>query len=442
MLLPIVGVSIALFFVITIIIAISLRRVVSTNEVHIVQSRKTTSSYGKDTPNGNTYYEWPSWVPVIGINRVTLPVSVFDIDLKGYEAYDKGRVPFVVDVKAFFRINDSNLAAQRVSSFAELHSQLTAIVQGAVRTIMANAEIEHIMEGRSIYGEQFTKEVAPQLANWGVTTVKNIELMDIRDHSGSRVIENIMAKKKSLIEMESRKEVARNMKDAQVAEIDAKQQADIQLQVALQAVGMREAEKEQQVGIANQQAQQLVKEQERMTMQKHMDVIRVNETQKAEIEKGVKVIHAQQNKETTVLVAEGNLEAKKRESEGITLEGQARAEAEKAMQLAPVQAQITLAKEIGENQNYQQYLVTIRRVEAGEKIGIQQALALKEADIKIIANAGEPVKGISTVMDLFSAKGGTEVGAMLEAVAQSDQGKNLMNKIGLAEPRRTGNGEA
>jgi flotillin len=38
---------------------------VPTNEVHIVQSSKKTTSYGKDTGHGNTYYEWPTWLPVV-----------------------------------------------------------------------------------------------------------------------------------------------------------------------------------------------------------------------------------------------------------------------------------------------------------------------------------------------------------------------------------------
>lgn len=118
------------------LIPLFLRRVVPTNEVHIIQSRKTTKSYGKDTPNGNSYYQWPSWIPIIGITKVKLPVSIFDIDLHAYEAYDKGRLPFVVDVKSFFRITDSNIAAQRVFSTGELVEQLKAVVQGAVRTIL------------------------------------------------------------------------------------------------------------------------------------------------------------------------------------------------------------------------------------------------------------------------------------------------------------------
>ncbi|RYZ68984.1 MAG: hypothetical protein EOP91_16385, partial [Lysobacteraceae bacterium] len=73
---------------------IALRRVVPVNEVHIVQTRKNTVSYGKGFAS-NTYYEWPSRIPMIGLVRVTLPVSNFSIDLPDYAAYDKERVPFL-----------------------------------------------------------------------------------------------------------------------------------------------------------------------------------------------------------------------------------------------------------------------------------------------------------------------------------------------------------
>jgi flotillin len=438
---------------------VNLRRVVPTNEVHIVQSSKSTTSYGKDTENGNTYYEWPSWIPVVGITKIVLPVSVFDLDLTDYEAYDKGRLPFKIDVKAFFRIADSNLAAQRVASFDELHKQLQSIVQGAVRAILASNDIEDIMQGRATFGEQFTHEVAGQLTNWGVVAVKNIELMDIRDSSGSNVIHNIMEKKKSFIEMESRTEVAANMRTAQIAEVDAQRETDIKKQQALQQVGIQTAEKEREIGIANQKSTQAIQDEQRITKEKEMAVIKVGEVNQAEINKQVQVVMAEQEKQTSVIQAEGikqritiaaegekakavldsegKLEAKKRESEGITLEGTARAEAEKAMQLAPVQAQIVLAKEIGGNSGYQQYLITVEQIKANQVVGVEQAKALEKADIKIIANTGDASTGLSKLGDVISPKGGLALGGMLEAFAQTDTGKAVVEKMTTAKPKAT-----
>jgi flotillin len=458
--------ALALFGGVITLVALMLRRVVPTNEVHIVQSAKKTMSYGKDTGNGNTYYEWPSWIPFIGITKVKLPMSVFDLDLESYEAYDKDRVPFVVDVKAFFRITDSNVAAQRLASFTELLEQLHAVVQGAARVILASHPLETILQSRSTFGEQFTKEVEEQLANWGVGTVKNIELMDIRDSAQSAVIKNIMEKKKSHIEMESRTEVAKNKQVAAIAEIEAQKEVDLQKQMAVQSVGLRTIEAQREVAISEQSKIQAIKEQERTTKDKEMSILKVQQVRTAEIEREVQVVKAQQNKETTVLVAqgqketailnaeaqkdtttlvaEGNLESKKREAEGIALEGTARAEAEKAMQLAPVQAQITLAKEIGSNDSYQKYLITIRQVEAQQAVGMEQAKALEAADVKVIANTGSVSSGMTSVMDMFTANGGTQLGAMLEGLAQTEKGSKLLTHVlGAPEAKATkANGKA
>ncbi len=410
---------------------LSLRRVVSTNEVHIIQRGKDTTSYGKDTGHGNTYYAFPSWIPILGLNTIILPTSNFTLKLNDYEAYDQGRLPFVVDIAAFFRVSDSNTAAQRISSNQDLIAQLTTMVQGAVRSILASNEIESIMQGRSTFGEQFTKEVSAQLAEWGVKAVKNMELMDIRDSKGSQVIHNIMAKKQSHIEMESRQEVAKNKKTAQIAEIEAQREVELQKQEASQQVGIRTTEANRQVELAKQEMQQLVKEQEKLTKEKEMSVLKVGEVRKAEILKEMAVVKANQDKEVAVLTAEGNLEATKRYSEGITLEGNAKASAERAMLLAPVEAQTTLAKEIGSNEGYQKYLLGVKQIEANEHVGIESAKALTAAEVKIIANTGSPSTGLNSVMDLFSSAGGTQVGAMLEGLANTDKGQQLLSKAGL-----------
>ena len=408
---------------------VTLRRVVPTNEVHIVQSASNTVSYGKDQASGNTYYAWPSWIPRLGVSTITLPVSVFPLRLSEYEAYDSGRLPFVLDLAAFFRIENSNMAAQRVSNFAELNGQLTSIVQGAARTILASKTIEEIMAGRSEFGDAFTKEVNEQLKAWGVTTVKNIELMDIRDAKGSRVIQNIMEKKKSEIERESRIVVAENNRAAENAEIDARREVEINQQLAAQQVGIRKAEQEREVGLARERMQQTIKEQEKVTAEKQAEVLRVEEVARADIDRAVEVVRAEAEKQKTVLIAEGKLESERREAEALRIRGEATAQSEKLLQLAPVEAQIVLAKEIGENQGYQQYLVTLRQVEAQQAIGVAQAKSLEQADVKVIANAGDVQQGMTGIGDLFSARGGTAVAAALEGLAQSATGKALLDKI-------------
>lgn len=74
------------------------------------------------------------------------------------------------------------------------------------------------------------------------------------------------------------------------------------------------------------------------------------------------------------------------------------------------------AKEIGNNEGYQKYLITIEQVKATQAVGIEQAKALSEADLKIIANAGNVENGMKSLMDIFSSNGGTHMGLCWKAL--------------------------
>ena len=455
------------------VIAILFRVVVDTNHVHIVQSGRKTISYGKDMHDGNVYYSWPAWIPLIGVKTIELPVSVFVVELESYAGYDKGRVPFEVDIMAFFRIDDPNTAAQRVSSIDELKGQLQGILQGACRSILAKSEIEEILEDRATFGVMFTDAVDEQLKAWGVTSVKAIELMDIRDVDKSSVIANIMAKKKSHIEMESRIAVANNRQLAENAEIEAARQVALTKQQAEEVVGQRTAAKEQAVGIAHEQAQQAIREQAATTAAKEVEVLRVKEVGAADIQKATQIVHAEQerqtkvinadaekqrmviaaearrqetviaadaarqqtvvtaeaHKEQSILTASGDLEIALKSAEGIKAEGLAQAEADKAKQLASVTAQTTLAEKIGENEGYQDYLIRLEKVKADQIVGVAQAKSLEKADINLIATNENVSACFDGAAKLLTASGGTSLGAALEALGNTEQGKALLTKL-------------
>jgi flotillin len=435
-----VAAGVLALFTLLLLLAVIWRRVVPTNMVHIVQSTKKTVSYGRGREAGNTYYAIPSFIPFFGITVTQFPESIFDISLRDYEAYDTGRLPFVVDIKAFFRIADSQIAAQRVANFQELQGQLMGVLQGAVRGILGNDRLENIMQDRSTLGEKFTKEVNDQLQEWGVTTAKMIEFMDIRDSTGSQVIQNMMAKEKSRIEKESRVTVADNIREAEMKEIEAKREIALTRTQAEQQVGIRQAEADKEVGIAKEKSHQEVQTEAKITTERVMEVKKVEEVKTAEIAKEVAVVKAEQDKqvqvvnadaekESTVRIATGKLDATKKDAEGIAAIGTAKAEAEKQMLLAPVNAQITLATEIGSNDGYQAYLIEVRKVEASEVVGKEMAMAMAKADLKVIANSGSVQNGVASLGDIFTPAGGTSIAGMLEALSQTDQGKALIDGV-------------
>lgn len=447
----VIGIIATLVIISLVWFIISLRRVVPTNMVHIVQSSDKTTEYGKGRASGNVYYHWPSHIPLLGVTVTEFPESIFQINLSDYEAYDKSRLPFIVDVAAFFRVEHAEQIAQRVSTFNELTHQLTSILQGAIRSILAKNALEDIMEQRSIFAEAFTSEVKEQLEEWGVVPAKPIELMDLRDAANTQTIKNIMAKEQSRIDKESRIVVALNKQEAQQKEIDAERQVELQRQEAQQQVGVRSAKKEQEVGIAAEQARQEIAAQSKVTTERDMDVKRVQETRQAEINRDVAKVQAEQQKQVLVIkadaekqvlitkaegeklssitTAEGKKESSVLEAFGIQSIGEAKASAERAMLQAPVDTQISLAKEIGGNQEYQEYLITIRKIEAQQAIGIEAAQALKGADLKVIANSGDVSSGVNKLLDVVSPAGGTSIAGMLAGLAQTEQGQGLIDKF-------------
>lgn len=424
-----IGLGLAVLLVGGLVLSLLFRTVVEPNKVHVVQTTRKTTSYGSSHAAGNVYMNWPSFLPIIGIKRVILPVSNFSIKLDGYEAYDKDRAPFDLDVVGFFVIKDTSVAAVKASSFEELKHELVSIMQGAARTILAKHEVNEIMVERATFGEAFTKEVDSGLEAWGVTTVKNMELMDIRDGKGSKIISDIMAKKASEIEYDSRKTVAENKKKAEMAEIEARQEVEVREQEAAQVVGERTAAQEQAVGIARERSQQEIKEQARTTKQKEMEVISVERQREAEISRAAEIVKAEEDRSTTILRAEGDLQAKQLEAQGIKAEGEATAEAKRLFEMATVSPQLELATGIGENEKYQSYMINIRRVEAEEAIGIEQAKALHNADVKVIANSGTAGGGLEGARSIFSSATGQNVGAMLEGLKNTPEGAAILAKV-------------
>lgn len=427
--LNICGLIIAAVVAIIIIVILKLRRVVPTNMVHIVQSRKKTISYGKGKVDGNTYYLWPVWLPFLGVTVTEFPESIFQVTLKDYNAYDQNRLPFVVDVVAFFRVDNAETVAQRVASFTELNQQLLAVLQGSVRKILATNKLEETMQARASLGSEFTTEVKEQIAEWGVLPVKSIEFMDLKDAQGSTVIANIMSKEESRIQMESRVAIATNMQEAQLKEIGAQRTVEIQRQDAEQQVGTRTAEKDREVGIAKQISEQQILVQSKLTTEHQMDVNKIQKVKQAEIDKEVAIVEANKQQQQIVIQAEAELNAAKFNAEGIKTEGEAKAKAEQAMLEAPVNAQILLAKEIGENEGYQEYLVKIESIKATVEVGIEMAKSMQGADLKIIANAGDVQGGMNKLTEMFTPKGGTNIAGMLSAFTQTDAGKQLFEKL-------------
>lgn len=465
--------GIAIIIVAIILVSLLFRVVVSTNEVHIIQTSKKSIPYGKGEAAGNVYYNFPAWFPFIGVSRIILPVSNFNVLINDYAAFDENKVPFLVDVASFFRINNPTEAAQKISSFAELKDQLRLILSGSIRSVFATKPIISIMEDREAISELFNQSVISQLSSWWVESVKAVEIMDIKDDYNSNVIKNIKDQKSSEIEKNSRIEIAMNQKEAEIAEIEAQKEASIIAENAKREIGQKEAERERLVGIAKEQSQQEIAAEAKITAEKELEVKQVEAVRMAEIAKKEAEIKAEQDKNVMATAAEAkkiekvtNAEALKLEqekkaeadlfteaknaewdlvrmtknaegnyitmaknAEGIHKEGEANAEATRLMEIAKVSWQIELAEKISEKPTYMEYLQMIEAIKASEKVGVSRSTALEKAEMKIMANSNNVDDGVNNMLELFSSKWGTSIGSMLENLNNTELGRELISKF-------------
>ena len=405
-----IGIGVLIIWLI-LFISMVFRKVVPTNEMHIVQRANSTTTYGKDQQGGNSYFNWYSWLPIIGIKRIILPATIFDITIDNYEAFDNGRVPFKVNVKGFFRIENFNLAAERLESMNELKEQLTAIVSSAIRVVLANKEINDILAERSSLGKEFMDAIIDDLKDFGVTCTKNIELMDITDSENSKIIYNIQKKKESEIERDARLAIALNEKEAKTKEIEANKAIEIAEAMKKQEVGKQNVAAEKNVKMEEEKANQEINEQKQITIEKEMSVLKTSEIEKAKIEKEkaeiekakekeVKKLEAEAEAEAIKALAKGRQEAAENDANAIIKKWEAEAKAKQVVleaeavgelkkKEASVADQVKLYEVVSTNKEYIDFLLGIKAIEQHYEAEKIKGEALKWADIKYLAVWGE-----------------------------------------------------
>lgn len=436
-----------------IIVVINLRKVVPTNEVHIVQRKSESTAHWRWYEWWNVYLHWPSWVPSKWVSVTQLPLSVFNIKLADYKWYDIWKVPFLVDVTAFFTINDPITAAQKISTFEELEEQLTETLKWAVRKILAQNDILKIMESRWEMWQVFYDEVLTQVKQWWID-LKNIEFMDIRDLSDTHVIENIMKKKKATIEANARKEVAEQNKFAEIAEDNSRREAELNRIQNAQETRLREIEaekmtenqnidKERLLSLQQQEAQQNILESQRTTKEKELSVRQLEQERMAEIEKQTHIIWTQEDKEKKIISAEAdkrvmelNAEAEKQQkiiaaeadkqsvemkaqADKFRIESEWLAEAKRIdyMWTAQAKNKMEMAKALNSfSPEALAYMIKELEVQLSEKVDTEKAKALSTADIKVISTWANWWEWLNNFMELFSTKWWANIWWMIQSI--------------------------
>lgn len=453
-----------------IIILVNLRRVVPTNEVHIVQRKSSSTVHGRWFKWWNVYISWPAWVPGFWVEVQKLPLSIFSLQLNGYKAYDSWKVPFIVDVTAFFVIKEPETAAQKIFNISELKTQLNEILKWVVRKTLASKDIIDIMESRVEIKDEFYQEVFSAVKDWWVD-LKNVEFMDIRDpdDDSSSVIENIMNKKRSQIESESQIEVAENQKRAMIEKeaknseararaAEAKSKADIVEYDSRRLSDLKrienekltqnlEIEKEQTLAMQREEAKQKLYESSKVTRERELAIKELEEQKNAEINRNIEIIRAEEASKKSLIDAEAKARAIEIQAEADRKKAEFEAEAEKArieaiwlaeakkidfMWSAEAKNKTEMAKALNQfTPEALNFMIKELETKLSEVVDLEKAKALAKADIKVISTWENGWNWVKNFMDLFSANGWASLWAMVENFKNTvweEKAQEFMNK--------------
>lgn len=360
--------------IVLVLLAMGLRFViVPANECH-VRIMLNRISYFSKRDNKSAYWK----IPIVSkVHR--LPLSNLAIPVNDIKLNDKNMAKFVCDVVCFITIKNLPLSVERLMltttekemgfDFTKLAEDFRAIIESIGRTTVTKSTILEIYMNRQVLDDAITKEVSEVFPKWGVELI-DLELKDLKDAPDSTIIQDIEKKVAAEIRRDAEIKVATTTKEAEIVKAESEE-----------IYRKRQIEKDQQIGIAEQQKAQKIAEQEILANLKTIEAKRKLDVGGAEIEKQIVEQQAQAAKIKSVTVAEGEASAVKIKAEAekirLTAEGEGEGTA-------------TKAKLLGEAEGLSKKADALKKFEEAAKLSL--ALDALKPIAESFARAAEKIK--------------------------------------------------
>lgn len=416
------------FVLLIIIWVLSLRRIVPPKFADVVTRKSGFEIYSADktvtmrngtklhVPN-TVYYQFPSWMPVIGTTVKTMPLTIIEIPVANYKTFAKGNARFVVDTSVYCQITDVLQAAQKFpgNTIDDFQAGIREIIVSAIRKATTSYVVEDVIAKRQEIALDIFNDIKDDVTKWGVE-LTNVAIVDIRDpykeDAGGKVIcdragepilettviRDISNKSEAGINSISRKEVANRKREAEMAEAENRQAAETRKIEADEAIEKRNQAKDQAVALARQEA-----------VTKQLEVERTEKETRADIGANVAMKTADGERRATIQTAEGEREKAVLEGKGVSektkLVGLAEADVVKAKKVAEAEGLSAIADA---QKKQQENAIEIQRIEMEKAVYTAYAGALGQADVRYIGS-GDP----KAFLDLFTPGGGLKVGGGL-----------------------------
>jgi len=418
-------------------IALVLFRIVKPSEAHLVVTPTKKMVCSADPQIQKNAKSWYFAIPIIRTIR-QLDLTTKEIRDK-QETYEKNQARYYVTTSLKYRVVDVETAAETFHTDEALREQLKEVVRAGVRAITVKYDVTQARAEKKTMDKEIKEEIEDDLSKWGLRLI-NFQLVDFQDTEESRIISDISKRREVEIEAQTREQNAEKKKQARVKEAEAEEKAR-----------EREIEKDKVIGERQQTMKQKIAEQEKLAREKEYEVKQVEVVKAQEIEKQRAEVEAEQERRVAVIKANQLKEAEiiykeQKELEGqgdrARLEEQAKGNAAKMREDGLAEAAALEAKGLAEakakdalQQALNKFkdeairaLVAEKIVAMQEKVGIEGAKALSQADIKMLVSGGD------------GSREAFEVGKLLESlsVANGSMADSILNR--LAKPNDLGIG--
>ncbi|MBN2651338.1 MAG: SPFH domain-containing protein [Spirochaetales bacterium] len=406
------GGVLGLFLLMFIIALFRWYRIVDPSSAHLVVTPKSKMVISSDekvqcSKKKRSYFSIPSYIPFIGRTVRVVDLTIRELVLE-QETYEINQARYQVSSSTKYRIVDVRTAGETFKTDDILEEQLKEVIKASVRAVTVKYDVVDARAKKQIMSKEIVGEIEEDFKQWGIQLV-NFQLVNFQDTKESTIISDISRRREVEIQSRTRQENAERVKEARIKEAEAEQKAR-----------EREIEKDEVISVRDQNKQQKIAEQAKVTREKEYFVKEVEIVRQAEIDKQQAIIRANQDRETEEI----KKVQKQLEGEGERLKAEEIAKAEAApireKGIAEAMAKEKLQEALNKFKDEAiKALVAEKIVEKDKEVGVAIAQALAKAEMKVfLGGSGSDSEGF-------------ELGKLLNSIRTADDvtGSAVLNNI-------------
>lgn len=392
--------------------------VVPPHEAHVVVSRgKGRKVFCSRVLEGQKLQSAYWYIP-ISQRRLIIPLENIRIEIDSIPLRDQLMAKFSGDVICFLSVVDPLLAAEKLGrieaqegriGFPRMEAEVGKLIEAITRNASMSMEVYEIMRHRDAFSQEVKKRVNEPLKDWGVQLI-DLEVIHFKDIESYTVIRDLEQRQATLVNAETRKQVADNQKGANIVESLANKETEMARAENEELFRIRQIQKDQKVGQSQQEAAQKIAEAEMEANKQKVEAQRVLQVGTAQVGAQARIEQAKGDSEAVKTKADGDAEATRK-----TGFAEADGTKEKAFAL----------------KEYTDAGLSLETIRADVDIKKAQFAALAEglkvAKISIVTSGESNILGIPV-----SAKVGADIGQMLYAMAERGiDVKSILDKLPL-----------